>query len=103
MQVELSYRRDKLTVDLSEGLQVRVVRKPAMPVLSDPEAEVLKAMAQGSIQLYSTGLDEAQHALTGVARVESVSSAVRDSVEASGDNAVAVIPEGPYVIPVCRS
>jgi len=55
----------------------------------------LKAMRQGSIQLYSTGLDEAQHALTGVTRIESVSSAVQDSVEASGDNAVAVIPEGP--------
>lgn len=59
----------------------------------------LKAMALGSIQLYSTGLDEAQHALTGVSRIESVSSAVHDSVEASDDNAVAVIPEGPYVIP----
>ena len=59
----------------------------------------LKAMALGSIQLYSTGLDEAQHALTGVTRIESVSSAVHDSVEASDDNAVAVIPEGPYVIP----
>lgn len=61
----------------------------------------LKAMRQGSIQLYSTGLDEAQHALTGVTRIESVSCAVQNSVEASGDNAVAVIPEGPYVIPVC--
>jgi hypothetical protein len=61
----------------------------------------LKAMRQGSIQLYSTGLDEAQHALTGVTRIESVSGAVQDSVEASGDNAVAVIPEGPYIIPVC--
>jgi len=62
----------------------------------------LKAMSQGSIHLYSTGLDEAQHALTGVTRIDSVSSAVGDSVEASGDNAVAVIPEGPYVIPFYR-
>ena len=61
----------------------------------------LKAMRQGSIQLYSTGLDETQHALTGVTRIESVSGAVQSSVEASGDNAVAVIPDGPYVIPVC--
>jgi nickel-dependent lactate racemase len=62
----------------------------------------LKPMALGNIQLYSTGLDEAQHALTGVARIESVSAAVDDSVKASGSKSVAVIPEGPYVVPFCR-
>jgi hypothetical protein len=46
MQVELNYGRDKLPVDPPERLEVRVVRKPAMPVLSDPEAEVLKALAE---------------------------------------------------------
>jgi lactate racemase len=46
MQVELNYGRDKLPVDLSDSLQVRVLRKPAMPVLSDPEAEVLRALAE---------------------------------------------------------
>ena len=63
----------------------------------------LKPMAVGTIQLYSTGLNPAQHALTGIARIESVPSAVRESVAASGDSAVAVIPEGPYVVPFCRS
>jgi len=46
MQVELNYGRDKLPVDLPERLEVRVVHKPAMPVLSDPQAEVLKALAE---------------------------------------------------------
>lgn len=63
----------------------------------------LKPMAVGTIQLYSTGLNPAQHALTGIARIESVLSAVRASVAASGDSAVAVIPEGSYVVPFCRS
>jgi nickel-dependent lactate racemase len=62
----------------------------------------LKAMALGSIQLYSTGLDKERHALTGVERIESVASAVHASVAMSGDRAVAVIPEGPYVIPFYR-
>jgi nickel-dependent lactate racemase len=59
----------------------------------------LKPMAVGTLQLYSTGLSLAQHALTGVTSVDSVRSAVLESVTASGDPAVAVIPEGPYVVP----
>jgi len=62
----------------------------------------LKPMAIGTLQLYSTGLNPAQHALTGIARIESVPSAVLESVAASGDSAVAVIPEGPYIVPFCR-
>ena len=62
----------------------------------------LKSMALGRVQLYSTGLDETQHSLTGVERIESVRDAVLDSVAASGDSAVAVIPEGPYVVPFYR-
>jgi lactate racemase len=63
----------------------------------------LKPMAIGTLQLFSTGLDPAQHALTGVQSVKSVRSAVLESIAASGDPAVAVIPEGPYVVPFCRS
>ena len=62
----------------------------------------LKPMAIGTLQLYSTGLSPAQHALTGVRSIESVRSAVLESIAASGDPAVAVIPEGPYVVPFCR-
>ena len=56
-------------------------------------------MYKRQIQLYSTGLNPAQHILTGIARIDSVPSAVLESVAASGDSAVAVIPEGPYVVP----
>ncbi len=61
----------------------------------------LKPMAVGTLQLFSTGLSPAQHALTGVVSIDSVRSAVCESVAVSGDPAVAVIPEGPYVIPFC--
>jgi nickel-dependent lactate racemase len=62
----------------------------------------LKPMALGRVQLYSTGLGDAFHALTGVERIHSVSDAVLASVAASGDRAVAMIPEGPYVVPFHR-
>jgi len=61
----------------------------------------LKPMAVGKIRLFS-GLDHAGRALTGVECIDSVEAAVRDSMAASSDRAVAVIPEGPYVVPVYR-
>lgn len=63
----------------------------------------LKPMAVGRVQLYSTGLGDGLHALTGVERIWSVPEAVLASVAASGDRAVAVIPEGPYVVPFHRA
>jgi nickel-dependent lactate racemase len=62
----------------------------------------LKPMRVGSIQLYSEGLPEAERRLTGVAMVPSVAAAIEASVARSGDRRVAVIPEGPYVVPVHR-
>jgi len=62
----------------------------------------LKPMALGRLQLYSTGLSPAQHALTGVNSIESVRAAVLESIAETGDPAVAIIPEGPYVVPFCR-
>lgn len=62
----------------------------------------LKPMGQGTVHLYTGGLPESQHALTGVRMVASAADAVQASVERSGERRVAVIPEGPYVVPVYR-
>ncbi len=62
----------------------------------------LKPMRQGSIQLYSDRLPEADWPLTGVERARSIAAAVERSVARTGDPRVAVIPEGPYVVPVHR-
>ena len=58
-------------------------------------------MAVGTIQLYSTGLAPNDYPLTGVEMIDSIENAVRKSVERSGDRAIAVVPEGPYVVPSC--
>ncbi|MDQ2802315.1 MAG: nickel-dependent lactate racemase, partial [Pseudomonadota bacterium] len=62
----------------------------------------LRPMAVGRIQLYSSGLGDHFHTLTGVERIRSLPEAVLASVAASDDRAVAVIPEGPYVVPLHR-
>ena len=63
----------------------------------------LKPMRLGRIQLYTTGLDREERRITGVELIDSIEDAVRQSIEDHGDPAVAVIPEGPYVVPVLAS
>lgn len=60
----------------------------------------LKSMRLGRVQLYTKGLDAEEQRITGVEIIESLDDAVAQSVRRSGDGAVAIIPEGPYVIPV---
>jgi len=62
----------------------------------------LKPMRLGSIQLYTDGLAEPERELTGVETVASVEAAIEASVARSGQPRIAVIPEGPYVVPVYR-
>ena len=58
-----------------------------------------RSLARGRISLFAGGLSSADRALTGVGSVASVERAVAESVERHRDPRVAVIPEGPYVIP----
>ncbi|MEZ0214347.1 MAG: nickel-dependent lactate racemase [Xanthobacteraceae bacterium] len=63
----------------------------------------LKPMRVGRIQLYTTGLTVDERKLTAVEIVPSLADAVSASIARHGDPAVAVIPEGPYVVPVHRA
>ncbi len=60
----------------------------------------LKPMKVGSVSLFTNGLNAEQKALTGVRLVDSVEQAITDSVRTTGDHRVAIVPEGPYVVPV---
>jgi nickel-dependent lactate racemase len=60
----------------------------------------LKPMRMANIQLYTTGLDAEERRLTAVEIVPSLNDAIAASVARHGDATIAVIPEGPYVVPV---
>ncbi len=60
----------------------------------------LKAMRKCDIHLFAGGLTEADHRLTGVFPVADLPRTLARLLSASGSAEVAVIPEGPYVIPV---
>ena len=46
-----------------------------------------------------TAMQDGDREVTGVNMIDSIEAAVRASIERSGDRAIAVIPEGPYVVP----
>ncbi|MBT7292074.1 MAG: nickel-dependent lactate racemase [Rhodospirillaceae bacterium] len=63
---------------------------------------LLKSLRVGRVGLYTGGLTDDEHGLTGVEIIDSVADAVATAVAAAGDKRVAVIPEGPYVVPRYR-
>jgi nickel-dependent lactate racemase len=63
----------------------------------------LKPMRLGRVQLYTTGLSSSDRAATGVEVIDSIDEAIGLSMERTGSRDVAVIPEGPYVVPFFRS
>jgi lactate racemase len=61
---------------------------------------LVKALKAGHVKLYTRGLKEAELRDTYVDPVDSVEKAVMASIKTHGDPEIAVVPEGPYVIPL---
>ena len=73
----------------------------AYAAIDEWESEMqIKAMRRGTVHLYSPSLSEEDKALTGVEIVRSLEDEIIRSVESGKDKSIAIIPEGPYVIPI---
>lgn len=59
-----------------------------------------KAMLKGNVFLFSTGIKEEDFQFTGVGRINSIAEAISNSMKKNKTNEVAIIPEGPYVVPI---
>jgi nickel-dependent lactate racemase len=59
----------------------------------------LKPMRVGRISLYTSGLSDEERALTGVEAIANLDETIARSIARAEDPCVAVIPEGPYVVP----
>ncbi|MGI9424347.1 MAG: nickel-dependent lactate racemase [Hyphomicrobiaceae bacterium] len=60
----------------------------------------LKPMRVGRIALYAPKLSDADHGVTGVDKVSDLTSTIAASIARQGDCDIAVIPEGPYLVPL---
>jgi nickel-dependent lactate racemase len=81
------------------GFTEMTARKPQADIDEWCPNMLTKPLSIGNVMLYSTGLTPEQRELTSLTPIESIEAAIRESVAATGDPRVAVIPEGPYVIP----
>jgi nickel-dependent lactate racemase len=63
---------------------------------------LVKALRKAQVRLFTTGLTPSDLAATFVDPVASVEAALTESIDAHQDPRVAVVPEGPYVVPVFR-
>ncbi len=93
----------RLVASGADGFLAGILDKPLADIDEWQAEMLLKPMRLAGIHLYSQGLPTEDRGLTGVNIVDSIEGAVARSVEASGDPAVAVIPEGPYVVPRCTA
>jgi nickel-dependent lactate racemase len=62
---------------------------------------LVKALRVGNVKLYTTGLGKESYPDVCVDPVSSVEEAVAESVRTHGDPDIAIVPEGPYIIPRC--
>jgi nickel-dependent lactate racemase len=86
-----------------DGFLRDIAAKPFADVDEWQTQMQLKATRAGRVHLFTRGLTEGDRALTGVRPVASPEAAVLESVRETGDRRVAVVPEGPYVVPVFRA
>jgi nickel-dependent lactate racemase len=82
----------------SERFVEAILDKPLADIDEWQTQELTKALSRGRVVLYSS-LSEADRSDTAVECVDALTLAIAGAVQRSGDADIAVIPEGPYVIP----
>ena len=91
--------QQRLLHDGPAAFRARILNK-RLADIDEWETEMqLKSQRLANVKLYTTGLSDDERALTGVEIIDSVDAAIEDSVRTTGDSAIAIIPEGPYVVP----
>lgn len=82
-----------------QGFMDRIRRMPLADVDGWQTHMLLRTLAVGNVSLFSEGIKGNERELTGVQMIESIEDAIAESISRTGDKAVAIVPEGPYVIP----
>ncbi len=79
---------------------MEILRGRSEALIDEWQTEMLlKPLRHGAVKLFTTNLTEEQLAQTYVEHAESLEEAIIATAALQKDNDVAVIPEGPYVIP----
>ena len=96
---EYAIAQQKLLNLGSEGF-IDTVQKQKFAEIDEWQTQMLvKPMRLGKVHLYTDSLSQEDLVLTGVNITPSVEKAIEQSVRETMDTEVAIIPEGPYVVP----
>jgi len=87
----------------AEGFFADISRKQFADIDEWQTQMQLKPMKAGVVHLYSGGLPPPDRALTGVSLIDSVEGTLQQCMQRNGEHALAIIPEGPYVVPYYQS
>ncbi|MDR1396520.1 MAG: nickel-dependent lactate racemase [Desulfarculales bacterium] len=82
-----------------ERFQHNLLNKPQAEIDEWATEMLLKAMRRGTMTLYAPLLNQEQSLLTGIKVISNLEPALRQWLDSREDKAIAVVPEGPYVIP----
>ena len=63
-------------------------------------AMMLNPLSKGNIYLYTDGLTKFEEAITGVNIIKDPTEYINKSIMKHNNNNIAIIPEGPYVVPI---
>ena len=89
----------RLVAQGAEGFLAGISGKPHADIDEWQTQMQTRSLARGRVSLFTEGLAPSDRAFTGVTHVPSVEDAVAQSMARHRDPRVAVIPEGPYVVP----
>ncbi|MEZ5826269.1 MAG: nickel-dependent lactate racemase [Geminicoccaceae bacterium] len=84
----------------TEGFWASIEKKPLADIDEWQTQMQLKAMKAGRITLVSSGLDDAARNMTGVNHAPTLTKALTSALRRHNVDEIAVVPEGPYVVPV---
>lgn len=82
----------------------REIAKKSLAAIDEWQTQMqTKVMNVGNVYLYTTGLDTTERSLTGVQIIDDLNEFISSRVERNyrelGESSLAIIPEGPYVVP----
>lgn len=86
-----------------DGFLAGARQRPLANIDEWQTVKVTEALRHGKIHLFTEGLDESEQALTGATCHTNWEEALATVLRESGATSAAIIPEGPYVIPIANS
>ena len=90
----------KMLCEHGSGKFMEILDSREKALIDEWQTEMLlKPLRVGTIKFYTEHLSEAELQDTFVEHINSVEQAILDSITLHGDREIAVIPEGPYVVP----